>query len=159
MQGSDFTKFRRQLLWDAVVEVCKDIRMVNGYNTQPFVTNDPRLSQSSDEAFTLLIGQGIESIADVGIGGCMTVDLTIDIFGYSASKDSNPGVMLNQLIQDVRNAMSKNLGLISDLAGGGIALSYGDLDTDQGALAIDGMAAFLLPVSFTYKSGSTTGGW
>lgn len=159
MQGSDFSKFRRQLLWDAVAEVCGRIRIVNGYNTQPFVTTDPRLSQSSEESFTILIGQGAESITEVGIGGCMTVDLTIDIFGYATSKDSNPAMMLNQLIQDVRNAMSKNLGLISDLAGGGIALSYGDLDTDQGALATDGMAAFLLPVSFTYKSGSTTGGW
>jgi len=152
MMPVDFTKFKRQILWDAVLDLCSQVTLANGYNTQPFVSNDPRLVQSSEEAFKILVAQGVESIEMVSTGGCMTVDLEIIIYGYSISKHGNPTVYLNKLIQDVRNTIGQNLGLITDVAGG-VAMSFGDLETDSGVLTIEGMAAFLLPIYFTYKAG------
>ena len=153
MPGSDFSKFKRELFWQAVSNVCAEITIANGYNTQPFVTNDPREAQSAEEAFVVLVTQGIESIIEVAVGGCMSVDLQIEVYGYAMSKDTNPTIQLNKLIQDVRNSLATNLGRICDFTEAGTALSFGDLETDSGVLAMDGMAAFALPVHFTYKAG------
>lgn len=151
--GSDFTKFKRELFWEAVLNLCGEITHANGYNTQPFVSSDPRRSRSSSERHTLLVVHGDEEIVDVAVGGCMESLLTIEIYGYAMSKDTNPIRELNLLIQDVRNVIAENLGEIADFVEGGTALSFGILETDAGFLKQDGMAAFMLPLVFTYKAG------
>lgn len=155
MPGSNFDTNKRQRFWDAVLNLCKDITVANGYNTQPFVTNDPREAQNNQEAFSILVVQGGESIVSVAVGGCMEMELSIEILGYALSKDYNPTLQLNKLIQDVRNTLGENLGEIVDYVGCGAALSFGDLETDSGVLTMDGVAAFSLPVNFTYKAGPT----
>ncbi len=153
MPVKDFSESKRQLFWDMVFELCSEITIANGYNTQPFVSNDAREAKTSQEDFSLLVVEGGENTLGVGVGGCSDQVITIEVLGYALSEDYNPTLQLNKLIQDVRNALNENLGRTKDMVGCSAVLIFGDLETDTGILTMDGVAAFSLPVNYTYKDG------
>ena len=83
------------------------------------------------------------------------MESVIDLYGYAQTKDGNPTTRLNLLIQDVRNALSKNTGELSDYVDRGLAFRFGDLETDEGILAQSGLGAFVQSTHFVYKNGAT----
>lgn len=149
------TTFVRQNLVDTTVSLLKDIKTGLGYNTSPFVTQDPREVQGREEPFILLVMPAGEVVNEVGIGGCHSMELTIDVFGYAQTNEGNPVNRLNLLLQDVRNMLHQNVSNISDDADRGLAFRLGDLETDEGILAQSGQAAFVQSAHFVYKNGST----
>jgi len=148
------TTFVRQNLVDGVMKLVSGIRTGKGYNTQPFVTQDPNEVRGREEAFIILVMPASEAVNEVGIGGCHEMELTIDLYGYAQTKDGNPVTRLNLLLQDVRNMLAQNVGALSDVSDRGLAFRFGDLETDEGILAQDGQAAFIQSAHFVYKNGS-----
>ena len=147
--------FVRQLVVDGVYDILDSLHKGKGYNTQPFVTKDPREIQGREEDFMLLVMPAEEPASDTGMGGCHKMDLTVDVYGYAQTKDGNPVTRLNLLLQDVRNAICGNVGNLSTAAGTGLAFRLGDLETDNGIMAQDGQAAFVQSTHFVYKNGAT----
>ena len=147
--------FVRQNLVDGLVSLMKDIKTGLGYNTSPFITQDPRELNGREESFMILVMPGSESVVEVGIGGCHEMELIIDLYGYALTKQGNPVNRLNLLLQDVRNMLAQNVGTLSDDADRGLAFRLGDLETDEGMLAQSGQAAFVQSTHFVYKNGST----
>jgi len=146
--------FVRQGLVDGVFALVKGIRTGKGFNTQPYVTQDPREVQGREEAFILLVMPSTETVNEVGVGGCHEMELIIDLYGYAQTKEGNPVTRLNLLLQDVRNMLAQNVGNLCDDADRGLAFRFGDLETDEGMMAQDGLAAFIQSAHFVYKNGS-----
>jgi hypothetical protein len=147
--------FVRQALVNGMVELMSTITMGRGFNTQPFVTQNPVGIQGREEDYILLVMPSTESVVEVGVGGTHEMELIIDLYGYAQTKDGNPVTRLNLLIQDVRNVLSKNIGDLSTVADRGLAFRLGDLETDEGVLAHGGQAAFVQSTHFVYKNGDT----
>ena len=147
--------FVRQALVNGVLTLMGEIKMGKGYNTQPFLTQNPVEVQGREEDFMLLVMAASESVVDVGVSGVHEMELEVSIYGYSQTKDGNPVSRLNLLLQDVRNVLSQNIGDLSEVAGRGLAFRLGDLETDEGIMSQDGMAAFVQSTHFVYKNGAT----
>jgi len=147
--------FARQAIVDQVVLVLESINALIGYNTQPFVTQDPREIVGREEEFMLLVMPSNETVVEVGIGGCHEMELEIDIYGYCQTKEENPVTRLNMLLQDVRNVLHQGAATISDVTERGLAFRFGDLLTDEGMLAQSSAAGFIQTAHFVYKNGST----
>jgi hypothetical protein len=149
-QGS----FVRQNLVDGVMGLVSGIRTGKGFNTQPFVTQDPREVHGREEAYILLVMPSTETVNEVGVGGSHEMELIIDLYGYAQVKEGNPVTRLNLLLQDVRNMLGQNIGTLSDDVDRGLAFRLGDLETDEGILAQGGQAAFVQSAHFVYNNGS-----
>jgi hypothetical protein len=147
------SSFVRQTLVDGMFALLKGIRTGKGFNTQPYVTDDPREVQGREEAFILLVMPSNETVGEVGIGGVHEMELEIALYGYAQTKEGNPVTRLNLLLQDVRNMLCKNVGVLSDDADRGLAFRLGDLETDEGILAQSGQAAFVQTTHLVYKNG------
>lgn len=145
-------EFVRQRIFEAVVGLCRNIKISNGYNTQPFVTTDPREVSGKEEAFILLILPGNETVEEVGVGGCHDMILEVNVYGYAQTDDGTPVHELNKLMQDVRSVIHQNTATVAEYADRGLAFRLGDLETDEGALAHGGVAAFVQSLNYGYKN-------
>ena len=98
---------------------------------------------------------GNEEVDEVAVGGCHQMILDIEVYGYAQTKDGNPAHEINKLLQDVRQVIFNSVETVAEYADRGLAFRMGSLETDQGALAHGGIAAFSQTFHFGYKNNKT----
>jgi hypothetical protein len=151
----DFIPFR---LLQFIEARLKSIDTAMGYNSDPFVTDDWHLAESSTAKQVLFFETpGIE-MDDQGVGDGKTVQpaMTIDVIGVCTYETERPRRLAMALEQDVRVAIHSALGDIRDSVGRGCSMTYGSCVYDGGVLAPIKEAGFRLSLIFTWSQRS---GW
>ena len=146
----------RQKVYEAALARLEQIQRASGYNTQPLVCAHQTEAWSALESVAIWVVWGSEEFGldDRTVGGGQSAVCTLLISAYVRKDAGNLIVLMEQALQDVRNAMESSYADWQTNCGATLR-SLDMCETDQGEIAHEGRAMFTQPFVFEYRGGPT----
>lgn len=141
--------------FEAIVDRLGTITKSAGYNHQPLVTDDGRKVENAAGTTLLFVRSGSESVQEYGMSSRWTMLYEIIVEGYVPCAGLRPEKEIAALLQDVRTCLCSYISGLATAIGQGCVIEMGEADSDQGYLAEDYYAAFVLPIRVLYLNQAT----